>query len=226
VEIFKYPKINILFFLIIAQLFITIKLANADTCEAYDKYISPGNGIQLTVFPDTSGFPNGIYQINDHGCVQFPIIGEVNVKTISLIELQEIVKKAYTPYLNYPNIEIKPVIRVSLLGGFYQPGLYWVEPTASLWDLVKLGGGTIREDGVNKIKWIRESKQLSQNIPMLYQSGQSLATIGFKSGDQIRVTTRPKETFGDIFLTRILPILSFTLTTVTSAATTYLLFND
>ena len=36
----------------------------------------------------------------------------------------DIVKNAYIDYMPHPNVQVRPMIRAALQGGFGQPGLY------------------------------------------------------------------------------------------------------
>lgn len=189
-----------------------------------DEPFHSGDALSVKIFPDTNAFPNGIYFIDDQGFAEFPIIGLVQVSKFTEIELVDTLKKAYLNHLPYPNIQVRPLIRATLLGGFQRPGLYWVDPRTNLWSLIQKSGGPLRGDGIKKVKWIRNSLSITDNITPYYESGNSLNSIGFKSGDQIVVTRRPKRHFGEVFLRDVLPLITGTLTTLTAALSGYMAF--
>jgi protein involved in polysaccharide export with SLBB domain len=110
---------------------------------------------------------------------------------------------------------------VSLNGGFFRPGLYWIDPHTSLWEAVQLAGGTQRADGFKKLKWERNSVVLNDNLVPLLQEGKSLYQIGFMTGDQITIVQRPQQTGWEIFKNEVLPILTLTLSTSMSVFTAY-----
>jgi len=186
----------------------------------------PGDGLKISVYPDSTNFANGTYLIDDDGYVDFPILGLVQVTDKSNEELIKMLKGAYINYMPYPNIQIRPLIRVSVLGGFPRPGLYWVDPRENIWNIVHYAGGTMREDGLEKLLWRRNNITISKNLIPHIESGASLQTIGFKSGDQIRVTQRPQRKFWDVFRSEVLPILSFTVSTVAAASTAYIAYES
>ena len=180
-----------------------------------------GDAVRIIVYPDSMGFPGGIYPIDSHGFVDLPIIGYLRVIDMSPEQIEKLLTEKYSAYLPRPNIAVRPAYRISLLGGFLKPGLYWVNPRESLWDAVEKAGGTQREDGIRKIKWERDAKIIKKTIIPEYQSGASLYSIGFKSGDQLRVTARPRQQFLESFQTNIMPFF----TIILSAASVYAMYN-
>jgi protein involved in polysaccharide export with SLBB domain len=173
-----------------------------------------GDAVRIIVYPDSMGFPGGIYPIDSHGFVDLPIIGYLKVIDMSPEQIEQLLTEKYSAYLPRPNIAVRPAYRISLLGGFLKPGLYWVNPRESLWDAVEKAGGTQREDGIRKIRWERDSKIIKNTIIPEFQSGASLYSIGFKSGDQLRVTPRPRQQFLESFQTNIMPFFSLLLSAV------------
>jgi protein involved in polysaccharide export with SLBB domain len=180
-----------------------------------------GDALLITTYPDTGIFFRGIHRIDDQGFADLPIIGKIQVIDKSEKELSDALIAAYVNYLRYPIVQVRPLIRVSLLGGFYRPGLYWVTPESSLWDIVNIAGGTQREDGIQKLRWERSKMLIKTDLVEDFQSGSSLTQMGFNSGDQIWVTPKPNTQFWDIFQTNIIPFLSVTVSIASSALVAY-----
>jgi protein involved in polysaccharide export with SLBB domain len=109
------------------------------------------------------------------------------------------------------------MMRLSLVGGFHKPGLYYINPRASYWQAIALGGGPVREDGIKKIRWERNGQIIKYDLVSGFETGQTLEDIGIQSGDQLCVTPKPKAGFWDIFNASIFPLLSLGI----SAATAY-----
>ena len=129
----------------------------------------PGDAVKISVYPDTSSFLNDIYNIDGNGNIFLPIRGKINVSNLSVIEFESYVKKNFAAYLRYPDVKVRPLIRVSLLGGFANPGLYYIDPDYTMWDLVHLAGGTLREDGLRKMKWERNRDIVEKNLIPFYE---------------------------------------------------------
>jgi hypothetical protein len=125
------------------------------------------------------------------------------------------------PFIRYPYIVVRPLLRISLFGGFARPGLYYVDPHVTLWDAVRLGGTTVRKDGLNKMVWERDHSIIQKDVVPYFQSQKSLYQIGFQSGDRLSVTNKPELTKWEMFRTDILPFLSIVLSAAMSAATLY-----
>ena len=170
----------------------------------------PGDALFISVFPDTSSFLNGTYPIDDRGFAEFPIIGKMNVSKMTIIELKDVLKATFKSYLRSTDMYIKPLIRVSLTGGFFRPGLYYVDYNSSVWELIRRGGGPTLDEGLYAITWQRDGDDIDDLMPY-FEKGVSLKKMGFKSGDQIWTPNLPPRTFWDI--TRdLLPILTFATT--------------
>jgi len=182
---------------------------------------NPGEAIKISVYPDSALFLNGFYHIDNEYNVNLPILGLVSLRNRSREDFINLLKKEYSDYLRFPNINVTPYMRVSFFGGFYRPGLYWIEPRSTLWDAVQMAGGVAREDGLKKLRWERNGTIVSDNVIAPFQSGISLTNMGFKSGDQLCVTVKPKVVFWDVFRQDIMPVLTFTLSTAMTALTAY-----
>ncbi|MEJ2628475.1 MAG: polysaccharide biosynthesis/export family protein, partial [bacterium] len=84
---------------------------------------------------------SGIYPINPEGYVALPLVGEIRIKALTLDEVTKLIKEKYSEYLKEPYVYVRPLIRVTMQGAFRQPGLYLIDPSKSLWDLVALADG-------------------------------------------------------------------------------------
>lgn len=169
----------------------------------------PSDGLLISAFPDTSSFLNRVFPIDDRGFVEFPIIGKVNISKMTKEELIVFLKENFKSYLRYPNLYVKPVVRVSMLGGFARPGLYYVDINSSLWEIVHLAGGPVLEDGIYEMKWERDHDKNVGDLTPLFEQGVSLGKMGFKSGDQIWTPSPDARTFWDV-VRDVMPLLTFT----------------
>ena len=185
-----------------------------------DWRFNPGDAIRITVTPDT-GFPNGIYPVDGEGYVDLPMIGPLQVTSMSKVQFEEKLADAYIPLLRFSSIQVRRVISISFQGGFQRPGVYWVQPGATLWYALSLTGGIIREDGLKRVKWERNGKVMEQRGAELFSSPKPLIELGFQSGDVVRVINRAKRTGWDVFRQEILPMISFGLSTAITAITLY-----
>ncbi len=181
----------------------------------------PGDALEIITYPDTGAFPTGFYPIDGEGFVDFPIIGYIKVTNMSSDALAKLLAEKYVDFMRYPHMKVRPVIRIALNGGFYRPGLYWINPHASLWEAIQMAGGPQRPDGFKKLKWERNNEVFKQNLAPVIQEGKSLYQIGFTTGDQLTVIQQPQRTGWELFKTEILPMLTFSITTAVSIFTVY-----
>jgi protein involved in polysaccharide export with SLBB domain len=183
-------------------------------------FAKPGEAIRISAYPDTTSFVNGFYPVDGQGRVYLPIIGKMSISSMTENEFLDTLKKIYINYLRYPNLQIRHLIRVSLLGGFIRPGLYYIDPDFSLWDAVYISGGTTREDGLKRMRWERNRALVTEDIIPYYQSGQSLTSIGFKSGDQLWTPVEAKRKWWEIVVKDV--VLSYVFPLATTSASLYI----
>ncbi|MGD9489389.1 MAG: polysaccharide biosynthesis/export family protein [Calditrichaceae bacterium] len=168
----------------------------------------PGDGLYVSTLPDSSSFLNQVFQIDDSGFVEFPIVGRVAVNKMTEQELSTFIKNNFQQYMRFPNVFVKPMLRLSILGGVARPGLYYIDYSHSLWDAVRLAGGTLDEEGIKKMHWERSRDDVVGDLVPYFQNGVSLKKIGFRSGDQLWTPTPGKPGFMDKLTGNILPIVS------------------
>jgi protein involved in polysaccharide export with SLBB domain len=174
----------------------------------------PGDAVEISVFPDTTSFLNDIFSIDGEGFISLPIKGRVQISEMNEAEFFSYLTENFRQYIKTTDIQVKPLIRTSLLGGFITPGLYYVDENLTLWQLIQMGGGTELEDGLKKMKWERNRKTVQKNLIPYFESGKSLNQLGFQSGDQIWAP-RPERTNWLDRLNQFLPLVSVAVTSYT-----------
>lgn len=178
-----------------------------------------GDAVSISTFPDTTSFLNNVFSIDDKGYVEFPIEGKVKITGMTPSQLENYLKETFKSWYRNPNIYVKPVVRISMLGGFSRPGLYYVDLETSLWGVVRLAGGPVLEKGIYDMMWERNGKEQDADLVHYFETGVSLRQIGFKSGDQIRTPSPDAETFWDN-INNIMPLITIS-TTIFLAYITY-----
>ncbi len=179
-----------------------------------------GDAIQIQTYPDTTSFlHNKIFSIDDQGCVKLPIVNRVNVSKMTTEEIILYIKDTYKSYIRSSNITVNPMIRISLLGGFAHAGLYYVDVNSSLWDVIRLGGGPLMEDGVYNMKWERNGNKVKDDLTKYFESGISLKRMGVQSGDLISTPRPDAHTFWDT-INNFMPFVTLA-TTISLAYLTY-----
>ena len=184
-----------------------------DYSEAANTFV-PGDGLRITIYPDSAHFLNGIYPIDLGGYVYLPLVGRFLVTEMNAAQFSEFLQSTFVQYLRFPEVQVTPLIRVSMLGGFKEAGLYYIEPDRSFWELVYMAGGPAHEEGLRKMRWERDKTVVASNLIPHYQSGHSLAALGVKSGDRISTPQDPTRNFWsgflrDTLIRDVLPVATF-----------------
>ncbi len=198
---------------------LTLPYSDSTRSSLIDWHFMNGDAIKITVIPDT--FPNGIYPIDGDGYVDLPLIGPLQVTKMNKSEFEQKLIETYVPLLRFSSIQVRRVISIGFQGGFNNPGVYWVSPGATLWYALSLAGGTVREDGIQKIKLERDGIIIEEKVSELLKITKPIAVLGIRSGDVLRVLDRPKRTGWDVFRQDVLPILSFGLSSTLAAVSIY-----
>ncbi len=143
-----------------------------------------GDMVRLKIWrePDLSGD----FQVDEHGDVVFPRIGALSVTRLSADSLKHILVRSYAPYLRDPSIDVGLFRRVNVLGAVRTPGLYLVDQTETIADLLAKAGGATAEGKPNEVDLLRRGDR----EPVRLKRDAMLFRSGVRSGDQLYVPTR------------------------------------
>lgn len=132
--------------------------------------------------PDWSGeFP-----VDLDGSVVFPRVGRYDVLADTPETLQERLLADYGQYLRNPSIEITVLRRVRIIGAVNDPGLHFLDPTITVADALALAGGATPIGDPDRIRIIREGREIAIDIRQSTRIGDS----AIRSGDQVFVPER------------------------------------
>jgi polysaccharide export outer membrane protein len=155
--------------------------------------LRPGDVIKIQVWQHEE--LSGEFPIDENYNLLFPIMGELNVRGLSVQELRTRIRTELGRLFTNPYVAVVPLFRVAVLGEVQRPGLYSVDPTLSVYDLVALAGGPTRNANSRNLRLIRagELYPLPLNAVAIAQS--TLRELGVRSGDQLLVprTTLTRE---------------------------------
>src|SRR5690606_41293711 len=117
---------------------------------------------------------------DEEGVVVFPLSGPRTVPNISPDSLNRDLIEAYAVYLRPPSIDVVLLRRVNGLGAVARPGLYPVDPTMTVADVLALAGGTTPIGNPNEIQLIRDGRTITTRLSQRAR----LAELSVRSGDQ------------------------------------------
>lgn len=128
----------------------------------------------------------GEFRVDADGYALLPILGRVRLSDRSFAALREELAAAYAVELSDPVVQITPLLRVAVLGEVRQPGLFSVDPTHSLAEVLALAGGLTPTAHRGRISLTREGRVA---VARLDADSRELR-VPLRSGDQIVVGRR------------------------------------
>lgn len=161
-------------------------LPATSSVAAVDYRVQAGDVLRIRVWPDSSF--NGEFPVEETGFAYLPLIGQIDVGGRSIRDLRVELRHAYGEDLKMPVVTITPVFRVSVLGAVRAPGLYHVDPTLTLLDVISMAGGfteRARQDHIRVIRAGRETVRIRAGRAL--ESGEALEGVALQSGDRIVV---------------------------------------
>ncbi len=129
---------------------------------------------------------SGEFQVDARGRVVLPLLGELGVRGSTAETLTDSLRTAYRVYLKNPSIEITVLRRVAVSGEVGRPGLYPVDATISIGELISLAGGVTSAGNQKKIQLVRDGQVIVSGLG----PGTVLQRSPVQSGDQVFVPQR------------------------------------
>lgn len=146
--------------------------------------LRPGDVLRLKIWlePDWSGD----YVIDEHGMAVLPRLGAMQVVDRPIDDLRTALVERYREFLNNPSVEVTPLRRISVLGAVKNPGMFPVDPSVTLGQVVNLAGGPTPESKRNVVELRRGTQRQRFDL----RKTPELAAMPLESGDQIYVAER------------------------------------
>lgn len=146
--------------------------------------VKPGDQIAVRIWmePELSG----TFLVSTSGEVILPRLGVVKVSDRSVVALQDSLRRAYSVYLKNASPEITVLRRIGVHGEVNKPGLYMVDLTMTLREVVAQAGGVTGAGDPNNITIVRSGKR----IHFGQAQGAELLTAELVSGDQVAIGER------------------------------------
>jgi polysaccharide export outer membrane protein len=152
--------------------------------EGRNAVLQPGDMVRLRIWREPE--MSGDYRVDESGMVVFPRIGALAVGRLSTDSLRSLLVSIYSAQLRDPSIEVTVLRRVNVLGAVRNPGLYHVDPTMTVADVMAMAGGVNGDGNPNRVELIRQGQRVSVRL-----SQQSLvAESPIRSGDQLWIPQR------------------------------------
>jgi polysaccharide export outer membrane protein len=146
--------------------------------------LRPGDILRVEVWGQQQF--SGQFLVDETGHFPYPLLGDLQVTNLTVAQLRERIRQGLDSLFKNPFVAVFPLFRIAVLGEVQHPGLYTVDPTLSVIDVVALAGGATQYGDLHKIRLLRGGGE--QQVS--FGQGRTLQEIGIRSGDQILVARR------------------------------------
>ncbi len=170
-------------------LFPTSSAFAQDTAVSSRSYrLRPGDVLVITVWgqPDYSGD----FKVDETGHIPYPVLGEIDTRDKNMTQIREEIRAGLQRIFNDPFVTVNPQFSIAVLGEVRNPGLFPVDPTLTVLDIVAMAGGPGPNGNINKIQLLRGGQTLDLRFVQDRVGVLSLQEVGLRSGDQIMVARR------------------------------------
>ena len=145
----------------------------------------PGDVVKIQVFGHNE--LSGEFPIDENFLLLLPIVGEFSVDSMTVGVLRARIRREFGQLYTQSFVSVVPLFRVSVLGEVVHPGLFSVDPTMTIYEVVAMAGGSTRNARENKIRLLRGGQEVALPINAAALARATLREIGVRSGDQVYV---------------------------------------
>jgi protein involved in polysaccharide export with SLBB domain len=193
-----------------------------------DETFRAGEGLTVTAPFDTGSVLNGSYPIDSLGYAEIPVVGKVAVGGRSRAEVEAQISKKLAEYLRDANVYITPTVRITFLGHWVRPGMYYVSPEASVWDIFRIAGGPAGERNLELLTVQRGNDPAAVDLLGAFAQGKTFRASGLRSGDIVKLPV-PNERDAWYWFRESLGVtaqLATVMSTLLTAYVTYLIYDS
>lgn len=146
--------------------------------------VRPGDKIRLKIWREAE--LSGDFDVDESGQVLLPKLGPFDVGHMSADSAKRAIVVSYAALLRNPTIEVSILRRINVLGAVRTPGLYPVDPTMTVADVLALAGGASSDGKPDQVRVIRNGTPLTIEL----SQGTRIADTPIRGGDQLYVPER------------------------------------
>lgn len=115
-------------------------------------------------------------------------------------ELSDAVAAHLRKYVREPDVRVRPLQRLTVVGAVGRPGVYWVQSDMPLAELLMRAGGTGQGAKTDQVVVTRGGKQVidRKTYARLSREGRTVEESNLQPGDEIRVPIGSQRNWGQI----------------------------
>jgi polysaccharide export outer membrane protein len=173
---------RILFWFVVVGLLCPRGLGAQDARPAgpADVSLLPGDAVKVQIWQEAD--LSGTFRVGEDTTLTLPLLGVRKVAGLSAEELRSQLVRDYSTQLKSPSIEVSVIRRISVLGEVANPGLYDLEPTMRMSDVIALAGGVTPEGSSKNVDILRANARIADDVALGDVVGNRV-----QAGDQIFV---------------------------------------
>jgi protein involved in polysaccharide export with SLBB domain len=147
------------------------------------RLLHAGDVIQVKVFGHDE--LSGDFPIDENDSLLLPIVGGFSVKDMSVSDIRGRIRREFGQLYTQSFVSVTPLFRVAVTGEVVRPGLYSVDPTMTIYQVIAEAGGTTRAANENQMRLLRGGQALRLSNDATTLARATLREIGVRSGDQV-----------------------------------------
>ncbi|MCH8144424.1 MAG: polysaccharide export protein [Gemmatimonadetes bacterium] len=180
---------NLLCLLFLAVTAAPTTAQDQDTVGSGASYmLRPGDVLQIVVWGQEEY--SGSFKVDETGKIPYPVLGEIDTRGKTMAQIRDEIRAALSQIFNAPFVTVTPQFNIAVLGEVRNPGLFPVDPTQTVLDIVAMAGGPNPNGNINKIRLLRGGQTLDLRLERDRVGALTLQEVGLRSGDQIMVARR------------------------------------
>jgi protein involved in polysaccharide export with SLBB domain len=149
-----------------------------------DPPVLPGDHVELRISQEDD--LSGSFPVDQHFIVTLPLIGDINVREETERSLRAKVREGLQEQLRNPSIQLRVLKRVRVLGAVIAPGIFYVDLTMSVADVVALAGGRTPAAREGAVALRRDGQVLMTDVFI----DTLFSDIAVRTGDEILILER------------------------------------
>lgn len=163
-----------------------------------DGDFNPGDRLALSVSGDTA---TREIMVREGTQIELPYgIPPLTLTGLLRSELSDAVVAHLQKYVREPDVRVRVLQRVGVVGAVGRPGVYWVQPDMALAEVIMRAGGPGQGARTDRIEVTRAGRRVidRKTYARLVRDGRTVEESNVQPGDEIRVPERTQRNWAQI----------------------------
>lgn len=179
---------------------------------AEDYIMTPGDQLQIYVLghPDISSTranTDSAYTVRPDGKLNFPLVGEIDIRGLTVYEFTNLLTKELSEYIVNPKITVNVAklgtTRVFVMGEVSKQGMYELTKSHRVMDALGAAGGFTQKAAKKNIFLVRNAGKPGENVQQLnilnyMKKGDLSQNLVLQEGDCLFLTSNHKFTLNNV----------------------------